>query len=203
MIHFINTFYCPDLWKNSYIIPIYKKSNTTLAENYRPISILPSSLILFETILSNHLIYFIRDNNLINDNQYCFLSGKSTDLQLLECYRDIFKAKDNYKSSDIIYIDMAKAFDKVSHKLLFHKLFNIGIQGYVLKWIKSYLFNRIQSVNIDNNMSKPQKVISGVPRGSVLGPIIFIIYINDLPDYVEKPSYTCRFSDDAKIGHIL
>ena len=92
-------------------------------------------MILFENILSNHLIYFLRDNNLINDNQYGFLSGKSTDLQLLKFYRDIFKAKDNSKSSDIIYIyiDMAKAFDKVSHKLVLHKLFNIGIQGDVQK----------------------------------------------------------------------
>ena len=80
---------------------------------------------------------------------------KSTDLQLLKCYRDIFKAKVNSKSSDIIYIDMAKAFDKVSHKLLLYKLFNIVIQGDVLKWITSYLFNRIQSVKIDNNMYKP------------------------------------------------
>ena len=82
---------------------IYKKGDQTLAEHYRPISILPSSLILFEKILSNHLIYFLRDINLNNYNQYGFLSGKSTDLQLLKFYRDIFKAKDNYKSSDIIY----------------------------------------------------------------------------------------------------
>ena len=91
----------------------------------------------------------------------------------------------------------------MSHKLLLHKLFNIGIQGDVLKWIKSNLFNRIESVKIDNNMSKPQKVISGVPLGSVLGPILFLIYINDIPDCVEKPSYTCLFADDANIGHIL
>ena len=88
---------------------------------------------------------------------------------------------------------MAKAFDKVSHKLLykllFHELFNIGIQGDVLNWIKCYKFNRNQIVKINNNMSKPQKVISGVPKGFVLGPIIFLIYINDLPDCVEKPSY--------------
>ena len=94
-------------------------------------------MILFEKILSNHLIDLFRDNNLINDNQYGFLSGKSTDLQLLTFYRAIFKAKDNYKSSDIIYI--YKVFDKVSHKLLLHKLFNIGIQGYVLNWIKYYI----------------------------------------------------------------
>ena len=106
---FLKEGYCPDLWKHSYITPIYKKGDPTLAENYIQISILPSSLITFEQILSNHLIYFLRDNNIINDyNQYGFLSGKSTDLQLLKCYRYIFKAKDNSKSSDIIYIDMAK-----------------------------------------------------------------------------------------------
>ena len=137
-------------------------------------------MILFEKILSNHLIYFLRDNNLINDNKYGFLLGKSTDLQLLKWFRDIFKAKDNSKSMDIIYIDMAKAFDNISHKLLLHKLFNIGIQGDYMKWIKSYLFNIIHSVKIDNNMSKIQKVISGVPQGSVLVPSIFLIYINAL-----------------------
>ena len=93
-------------------------------------------------------MYFLRDNNLFNDTQYGFISCKSTDLQLLQFYRAIFKAKDNSKSSDIIYIDMAKAFDNVSHKVLLHKLFNIGIQGDVLNWIKSYLFNSIQSVKI-------------------------------------------------------
>ena len=98
---------------------------------------------------------------------------------------------------------MIKAFDKVSHKLLLHKLFNSGIQGDVMNWIKYYLFNRIQSVKINNNMSKPQKVISDVTQGSVLGPIIFLIYINDLLDCVEKCSYTCLFADDAKSGHII
>ena len=109
---------------------IYKKGDPTLAANYRPISILPSSVILFEKFVSNHLIYFLRDNNLINGNQYGFLSCKSTAIQLLTFYQAIFKAKDNSKSSDTIYIDMAKAFDKVSksHKLLLHKLFNIRIQ---------------------------------------------------------------------------
>ena len=86
---------------------LYKKGDSTLAEKYRPISILPSSLILFEQILSNHLIYFLRNNNLINDNKYGFFSGKSTDFQLLKLYQDIFKAKDNSKYSDIIYIGVA------------------------------------------------------------------------------------------------
>ena len=98
---------------------------------------------------------------------------------------------------------MAKAFDKVSHKVLLYKLFNIGIQGDVLNWIKSYLFNRIQSVKINNNMFKPQKVISGVPQVSILGPILILININNLPDCVEKPSYTCIFTDDPKNGHMI
>ena len=154
---FLKEGYCPDLWRHYYITPIYKKGDPTLAENYRPISILPSSLIFFEQILSNHLIYFLRNNNLINDNQYGFLSGKSNDLQLLKLYRAIFKAKDNSKSSDIIYFNIVKAFDNVSHKLLLHKLFNIGIHGDVLKWNKSYLFNKIQSVKMNSNMSIPPK----------------------------------------------
>ena len=97
-------------------------------------------------------MYFLRDNILIYDTQYCFLSFKSNYIHLLQSYRAIFKAKDYSKSSDIIYIDMAKAFDKVSHKVLIYKLFNIGIQGDFLNLIKSYLFNRIQSVKINNNM---------------------------------------------------
>ena len=115
--------------KTSFIILIFKKGDPSLAVNYRPISLLPSLLIVFEKILSYHLSYYLRTNGILTEHQYGFLSGKSTELQLLYFYGYILKSKNKYMTSVITYIDMAKSFDKVSHSKLLYKLDYYGIRG--------------------------------------------------------------------------
>ena len=154
---------CPDIWKISHIIPMFKKGDTTKPANYRPISILPSTLILFEKILSNNLTFY-----LLTKCQYGFLAGKSTELQLISFYKKMYKARDEFLISDIAYIDLAKAFDKVSHSKLLHKLSYYGVSGNLYKWLKSNLLDRKQRVKINDSFSNFSPVISGVPQGSVV-----------------------------------
>ena len=126
---------CPTIWKLANIIPIFKKGNHSLPSNYRPISLLPSTLIIFEKILSYYLLYYLRSNKLLCTEQYGFLAGRSTELQLIEFYRNISRATNHSFNTDIIYIDMAKAFDKVCHSKLLKKISKLEIGGNVLKWL--------------------------------------------------------------------
>jgi len=137
------------------------------------------------------------DNNLLSDCQYGFRTGRSCVIQLLEILDQWSQYIDSSLPVHTLYLDFSRAFDTVPHERFLTKLYNLGIHGYVLKWIKSFLSNRTQCVRLNNTHSFMSNVISGVPQGSVLGPILFLSFINDLPDTVT--GLVKIFADDSKI----
>ena len=186
----------PTAWKNSIITPIFKSGDKRLPENYRPISISPLYSNIMQKIIKEKLVTHLIDNDLPSPAQFGFTKGKSCQLQLLESLEDWTKSLDHGTDVDVIFYDFKKAFDTFSHSKLILKLELYGITGSILHWIKDFLTNRTQEVVINQVHCSTQKVLSGVPQGSVLGPILFLVFINDLPDLAVT---TVRlFADDAK-----
>ena len=146
------------------------------------------------------MIAHFEENNLLNSKQHGFISGKSCLTQLLHYFDDIIQSLSNGDDMDAIYLDYAKAFDKVDHQLLLSKLQLYSFHSKIIKWIESFLTNRSQQVIVDGHMSITAPIISGVPQGTVLGPILFLIFINDIASCVLHSTLTLRcFADDTRI----
>ena len=191
----------PDIWKVGHISAIHKSGSGSKAENYRPISLTSVPGKIMERLIRDRIVDHMTENNFFFPEQHGFISGKSCTTQLLEFLEDLTEALDSGKDVDVIYLDFQKAFDKVPHKRLLKKLWAYGIRGKIHSWIKEFLSNRIQTVLKDGNSSSKAKVTSGIPQGSVLGPILFLIFINDLPSVIQ--ALKKLFADDAKVYQIV
>ena len=189
----------PASLKIAHIIPIHKGGHQGLAVNYRPIALTSHIIKIFEKVLRNKLVPYLESNNLFNPTQHGFRLGRSCLSQLLEHYDSILRMLEKGLGVDTIYLDFAKAFDKVDHQIVLEKLSILGIGGKIIKWIESFLISRSQHVIVNGFRSNPHPVISGVPQGSVIGPLLFLILIGDIDSEVVS-SFLSTFADDTRVS---
>ena len=200
----LNLGVIPSQWRSAIIVPIHKKGSRDLPCNYRPISLTCVLCHTLEYIIAEILRSHLHSFNLLSSNQFGFLPSRSTCSQLLTVLNNWFCNYDSNITTDVVYTDIAKAFDSVSHSKLISVLNSYGIQCNVLNWIRSFLSNRVQKVCVNGSFSDTLPVISGVPQGSVLGPLLFVIYIDDIVNLVHTSSSANTsdvflYADDAKL----
>ena len=190
-----------DKLKIAKVVPIFKAGKDNIdsyVHNYRPISLLSCFSKIFERVIYNQLYDHLQLNKLLYDSQYGFRKSHSTELAALELIDSIYQNLDQGKTSIAIFLDLSKAFDTIDHKILFNKLHHCGCRNISLNWFKSYLTERSQYVVINDTISKTLRITTGVPQGSVLGPLLFLIYMNDLSRATDKFKYIL-FADDTNL----
>ena len=186
----------PDDWRSANVTPLFKQGDKQQPSNYRPISLTSIVSKLFEQIINSNIMQHLEVNNILSDHQYDFHHSRSCETLLITLLHDLSHCYDAGIQTDIIFTDFAKAFDSVPHKHLLYKLEWYGIRGTVNNWISPFLNGRTQCVVLDGVSSPRCSVLSGVPQGTVLGPTLFSIYINDLPETILHSSVKL-FADDC------
>jgi Reverse transcriptase (RNA-dependent DNA polymerase) len=190
----------PNDWKRANVTPIYKKGTKADPANYRSVSLTSICCKVMESIIRDHLVNHLSENGLIENSQHGFVKGRSCATNLVEFFDYVSEALDGGSSVDTIFLDFAKAFDKVPKLRLLEKMKSIGIGGKALNWISNWLSDRKQRVVLDGESSDWDDVTSGVPQGSVLGPVLFLIFIRDLDRAVIGQVRIKKFADDTKVA---
>ena len=191
----------PQLWKEANISPICKKDDPSIVSNYRSISLLNTLGKVLEKNVHKHVFSFFRDNSIISTLQSGFVPGDSTVTQLTDIYNTFCKALDEGKEVRTICCDISKAFDRVWHRGLLYKLRRAGITGSLLQWFSNYLHDRKQRVVLPGATSDWSTIRAGDPHGSILGPLLFLIYINDIVEDIH--SSVRLFADDTSLYIIV
>ena len=195
----IETSVFPDEFKKAKVTPLHKANDKENLDNYRPISVIPAVAKVFERLVFNQLYQYFNDNNLLTKYQSGFRPLYSTLYALLDATTEWYLNIDQRKVNSVVFVDLSKAFDTVDHDILISKLCHYGIHGATLNWFKSYLYNREQQCYINGQLSTAMKIRCGVPQGSILGPLLFLIYINDLPGSLSY-STARMYADDTNIS---
>ena len=191
----------PDEWKQAHVAPVFKKGQRNQASNYRPISLTSLVVKILESIIHSELVTFLDGQGILNGEQHGFVNRKSCFTNLLSTFEEWTSALDQGFGIDVIFLDYSKAFDSVPHHRLISKLEAFGVRGNLSLWLSNFLSNRFQRVVLNGHLSSWAQVVSGVPQGSVLGPLLFILYVNDIPDLIE--SNVRMFADDTKIYSVI
>jgi len=192
------TGFVPNMLKIAKVCHIYKNGYKTDITNYRPISVLPSFSKIYEKLAYNRLSQYAEKLCILNDRQFGFRNNRSTSMAVLEMTDKINEAMENNQFSIGVFVDLSKAFDTVNHNILLNKLYYYGIRGVAYESFKFYLSNRYQYVHFNEHSSSRLSITCGVPQGSILGPLLFLIYINDIC-HVSKMSHLILFADDTNI----
>ena len=188
----------PNEWKIAKVVAVHKGGSKEDKNNFRPISVLPVISKILERAVHHQLVQYLEENNILSKNKFGYRKKRSTELATLLLIDEMSKEIDKGKMVGAVSIDLSKAFDTLSHSVLISKMQKCGVKGIAIQWFIDYLFNRSIISVIDDQRSEPQSLICGVPQGSILGPILFLMYFNDFEQCLSH-SRVYKFADDTVI----